>query len=199
VYADLAVELKAAVLSNTLRTALSTYVGNSAVAPNLALAGTPLEGYAGQAVGAANFPPGTVVVFLHTANNQLTVYVQGKTIPQLKGQCVKSLTELKRIAGLRVSKASASIMIPVDGTDLDILTGEESSWLRAFWQGLKEKLTSKVVPAAVSAVIAVIYFAPSETPVAAAIIALVATFVGVLAEAAHSAWTRQAWTWKESK
>ena len=198
-YADLAVELKTGVQSNTLKIALADYLTNSAVPANLALAGKPLAGYAGQAVGAANFPSGTVVVYLHIVSDEISIYVYGKSIPQLKDQCTKSLKQLKRISGVKISKASASIMIPINGTDVDILTGQEGSWFRAFWEALKDKATSKLIPAAVVVGLSLAYFVPTSPPVATSIIAIAATAVGVLAEAGYSAWSTESWTWKESK
>ncbi|WP_157382670.1 hypothetical protein [Burkholderia ubonensis] len=198
-YAELNVLLKSGVQPATISGPLATYFGNSQIAPSIALAGTPIAGYANLAVGAASFPSGAVVAYLCTANDEISVYVFGKTIPQLKEHCAKAVKQLKKMRGIKVAKASASVLVPINGTDTDILTGDERSWFSPFWDALLDKSISKLIAACVSSGLAVLIFTLTGTPAINGLIGLAATAIGVVFEAVHSAWRSESWSWKESQ
>jgi hypothetical protein len=90
-------------------------------------------------------------------------------------------------------------MIPISGTDVDILTGTKGSWINTFWASFKEKSVAKLVPSAVVASLAIYYFVPGTPAISSALIALVATLVGIVAEAVLASRATEAWNWKESK
>lgn len=198
-YAELNVSLKSPTESSTLSTALKHNLGRSAIPPQSAVASTPLVGYVQQVVGAASFPDGTVVIYFHLTLDEIMIYVLGKSIPQIKGRCAKVLKQLGDIASVRLKSASARIMIPISGTDVDIFTGAKVSWISTFWASFKEKLVAKVVPSAVIASIAIYYFVPGTPAISSAIIALIATLVGAVAEAVLASRGTETWNWKESK
>jgi len=199
VYAELNVELKSGVQPGNISRPLASHFGNSQISVDDALANTPIAGYANQGVGAASFPSGAVVVYLCIANDEISVYVYGKTIPQLKEQCNKAMKLLRKIKGVKVAVASASVLVPINGTDVDILTGEEVSWLVLFRDALLDKSISKLITAAVNSGLAVWFFTSTTTPAIGALIGLAATMVGVICEAIHSACGAESWCWKESK
>lgn len=198
-YAELRVVLKAGVQPEIIRGPLAKYFGQSRIEVVEALADTPIATYANQGVGAASFPSGAIVAFLCTANDEISVYVFGKSIPQLKDQCSKSLKPLRKIEGVKISSASASILVPLNGTDTDILTGVEISWWALFGDALLDKSISKLISAAATAALAVWLLNTTATPTISALIGLAATTISVLFEAIHSACGAESWCWKESK
>jgi hypothetical protein len=199
VYAELNISLKSPTDSDTLANALKHSLGLSAIAPQAAVVSTPLVGYVQQAVGAASFPDGTVVIYFHLTLDEIMIYVLGKSIPQIKGRCSKVLKQVADIVPVRLKGASARIMIPISGTDVDILTGAKASWLNAFWASFKEKSLGKLVPSVVVAALAIYYFVPGAPAISSAVIALVATLVGVVMEAVLAARGTEPWKWKESQ
>lgn len=198
-YAELNVALAAGVEPNTVRDALKRHFGSSTVEPNDALQGTPIAGYVAQAVGAAEFPNGIVVIYLCIARDEILVYVYGRTISKIKAHCAKAVKLIKKINGVKISTASASILIPVNGTDVDLLTGAEGSWFGAFWGALVDKIFSKFAAAAVNAGLAYIVFPSSSNPLLSALVGVGATAVGVVVEASYAAWLSESWSWKESQ
>lgn len=197
-YAELNVSFKSAVNSATISAELKAYLGNSAVPSPIAVAGTRLAAFVHNVVGAARFPDGVLIIYLHMPADEIVVHVEGISIPQIKSQCDKILKQLRNIKSMSIVTATARIMIPMNGTDEDILTGEGTTWRSAFWDSLKEKLVSKVIPPAMVAALAIYYFAQPNTPIVSAFIALAATTVGVLFEAALAARSIKTWKWKES-
>lgn len=198
-YAELNVSLAVAVEPKSIERSLATHFGNSAVDPALALVDKPIAGYVKQAVGAAKFPTGVEVIYLCTASDEILVHVYGKTIPKLKEHCSKAVKQLKKFGALKVVNATASILVPINGTDVDLLTGVEETWVGSFWDALVDKAVSKFVAAVINAGLAYRYFPVSSNPFLSALIGLGATAVGVVVEAAYAAWLSESWSWKESK
>ncbi len=198
-YAEVRVSLAKAVQSTSISTPLARHFGNSAITPALALANTPIAGYVNQAVGAAAFPPGVIVIYLCTASDEVLVHVYGKTIPQLKEHCAKAVKQLKKINAVKVANSTASILVPINGTDVDLLAGTEASWWDSFWHFLVDKMISKLVAAAINAALAYWYLPSSSSQFTSALIGLAATAISVLAEATHASWLSKSWSWKESK
>lgn len=198
-YAELNVSLAAAVQPASISQSLARHFGKSAIPPASALANTPISGYANQAVGAAAFPTGVVVIYLCTASDEVLVHVYGKTIPQLKEHCAKAVKQLKKIGAVKVANSNASILVPVNGTDIDLFTGKEDSWVGAFWDALVDKAISKLAAVGINAGLAYIYFPLSSNPLLSALIGLGATAVSVVVEAAYAAWLSESWSWKETK
>lgn len=199
VYAELNVSLKSPVVSTTLSYTLQANLGKSAIPAAAAVASTALVGYVHQVVGAAAFPDSTMVVYLHITADEIMVYVFGPSIPQIKQRCAWVLKQLERFPALSLGEASARILVPINGTDEALFTGKRVSWLKVFWDAIKEKSLTKIVPSAVGVALVIYNFVPSSAPVLSAIIGLVAAAIGAVAEALWSAWITESWKWKESK
>lgn len=198
-YAELNVSLAAAVQPASISSSLAKHFGKSAINPASALQNTPISGYVNQAVGAAAFPTGVIVVYLCTASDEVLVHVYGKTIPQLKEHCAKAVKQLNKISSVKVVNSNASILVPINGTDVDLLAGQEASFFKTFWDALVDKSISKLAAAAINAGLAYRYFPLSSNPLMSALIGLGATAIGVVVEAAYAAWLSESWSWKESK
>jgi hypothetical protein len=198
-YAELNLSLAAAVLPASISKSLASHFGKSAINPAFALANRPIAGYSNLAVGAAAFPTGVVVVYLCTASDEVLVHVYGKTIPQLKEHCAKAVKQLKKDKVVKITHSNASILVPINGTDVDLLAGIEKSWFGSFWDALIDKSISKLVTAVINAWLAYTYFQSLSTPLLSALIGVGATAIGVVIEAAYAAWLSESWCWKESK
>lgn len=156
--------------------------------------------YVSQAVGAAAFATGVVVVYLCMTGDEVLVLVYGSTIPQLKQHCAKALKVLESVPGLKVSSASASVLMANEaGTDVDLLSGERRGWWAAFQSTLLDKAISKLVAVAVNGGLAFMLFPALSTQVQSALIAMIATAIAVCIEAAYEAHSTESWRWKESK
>ncbi|MFJ5296712.1 hypothetical protein ACIQAL_09330 [Pseudomonas sp. NPDC088368] len=198
-YAELNVLLRSGVNSASIRQQLAKYLGNTAISANDAVENTSLAAYHGLVVGAAAFPSDSKVIYLCLVENEVQVYIFAKTISQIKEHCAKAVKQLKKMHGLEIKKSSATILIPDNGTDIDILIGDERGWFSTFTSALFERWFSKGLTAAVNATGAVIIFKAAENPAISAVIGLIATAVGIVFESLHSAWRVESWSWKESK
>ena len=198
-YAELNVLLKSGVNPASVKQQLSKYLGNTAIATDDAVEHTPIAAYHRLVVGAAAFPSDSKVIYLCLVENEVQVYIFAKTISQIKEHCAKAVKQLKKMHGLEIKKSSATIMIPDNGTDIDILIGDEKPWSSTFISALFERWISKGLTAAVNAGGAVFIFKIAENPAISAVIGLIATAVGIIFESIHSAWRAESWSWKESK
>ncbi|RYF45286.1 MAG: hypothetical protein EOO38_16285 [Cytophagaceae bacterium] len=221
-YAQLEIDLKCGIDKQLIANPLATHYGTSATPPGPILSALLLTAYAQQVVGSFALP-GVNVLYIYAARDELLVYVVGADLPVVKKQCVKAVERLRSISKVKTKKLGASVLIQVAGhADLDILTGAEVGWVKPFLDALLDRWFSKVVAALANAGGASWYFTAAAgataastslpaaaasaavvnvipSPVASAVIALLATVVAVLFEAIQSAWRTDAWSWKESK
>jgi hypothetical protein len=199
VYANLRIYLKSGVNRTDIKRQLSAYLNDTSLTPAEAVEGTDLTAYAKLVVGAARFPSDIKVIYLCLADDEIQISVYGKSIPQIKTHCSNSLKRIRKMSKIKISNVSASILISYDGTDIDILAGKETSWLKLFFSALADRWLSKGITALLNAGGAYLIFKSSENPTISAAIALVATAVGILFEAIHSASRAESWSWSESK
>lgn len=198
-YADLRVNLKWGVSPVEIKRQLASYLSEASITPAEAVTGTALANYAKLVVGAARFPSDIKVIYLCSVEDVIQVSVYGNSVPQLKMHCIEALKQLRKVRGVKVSKASASILIPDEGTDVDILSGQEAPRLKLFKDALVDRWVSKGITAVVNVTGALIIFKPTDNPALTAAIGLAATVVGIFFEAIHSTLRAESWSWKESK
>lgn len=197
-YAEISMSLKSAVSSGTLSSALKNSLGTSAIPAASAVASTPWASFEHQVVGAASFPNGTVVAYLHIEPlNDVLISVQGTSIRQIKETCTKVVKQVESFRFLSVGSVSARLMVPLNGSDTDILTGQKVSWLNVFWESCKQNFLVKLVPALASVGL-LIFFIPASPSIASAFIAVAATLVSIVADAAWASRKAESWKWQES-
>ncbi len=191
--------MKSSIDRTSITRKLSSLLDKASLTPAQAIEGTNLTDYANLIIGAAKFPPGIKVIYLYIADNEIQISIYGKSLAQIKIHCDSSLKRLKNINGIKTSSISASILITHEGTDIDILSGKETSCFQLFLITLSDRWASKGVAAAVNAGGAAIIFKSTENPALSAFIGLAATIVGIVFEAIHTAWRAESWSWSESK
>lgn len=194
--AELVISLKSAVSTMLLVRALREALGNSSISP-LTIAIDPLiYPYRKQVVAAAMYPDDARVLFLHTTANQMTIIIAGNSIGQLKKHCETVMIQLASLGLVRVTSASACLIISAEGQHLAILTGEQYLWIRELKAALRDKSVSKVLPSAITAGLAIYYFVPGSQAVTSGLIALAASCVGACAEAGLETYSPDIWKWK---
>lgn len=220
-YAQITVDLKDAVLLSNLSTQLSDHYKKSASDPVPILQELGLTDYLNQVAGAFSNPDAKVLYLLF-AEDEVLIYVVGRTVAQIKIQCARTVKRVRKISGLNVKSVEAKIFFKTDDLDVPVLSGKEVRWFQSFWTSLVEKWFAKVFAgvfnfagvfwyvsvalnspsssgATGSSQIGPVASASSISPITSAVIGLLATVVSVFFEAAYSTWRSNLWKWSESQ
>ncbi len=198
-YALVNMQLTPLARSELIHNHIKNHLGNSNITADKALVDKEMLTFKHLVISAAQYPPGLTVIYFQLTENEISVYIYGKTIHQIKNHCNKVFNQLKDCKDIKLNLTSASILIPINGLDTDILTGIKKSRFKIFTEELTEKFISKIISAILNSIIAIFIFSPTGTPAINAIIGLSATAVAVILEAIHSAFQTDPWDWKESK
>lgn len=212
-FAQITLELKNPIAKQNLLTSLNQKYPSAGVAALPFLTNLNLTSYQSMCV-AVYSRPGVDLVFLLTQPDEIYVYVMGNTVREIKSHCQKLISNFKTIAGAKMKDAQVRIFFKGAQFDIPVLKGERVGYFKPFWLALVDKWISKMLAALVTGGGALWYalFASQAattvsttpavsgiSPIATAIVGIVATAVSVFAEAIHAAWRADAWKWSETE
>ena len=196
-YGELTLTLKTSINRATAVAELSKMIGGNAVAVQFAVAGTPLVSVADLALCAEQVSTRANIVYFMAGPDTLVANIFAKSTSQIRTQCARISRQLPA-QGQKLERVSAAILVSVNGSDMDILSGEKVSIFSRWWEALKDRFIGKFVPALVTVSLASLLMAGTSA-LKSAEIGLVAAAAGALLDALVAALTAETWKWKEPK
>ncbi|MDQ0621612.1 hypothetical protein [Paraburkholderia graminis] len=196
-YAELTLILKVPIDRAEAVAMLTKIIGGNAVTVQSAVAGTPLMTVADLALCAEQVSTRANVVYFMAGPDTLVANVFAKSISQIRAQCTRISRQLSA-AGMKMKKVAAAILVSANGSDMDILSGEEVSLLSRWWEALRDRFIGKFVPALLTVSLAALFMAGTPA-LKSAEIGLVAAIIGAVIDAMSVAVVSETWKWKESK
>jgi uncharacterized MnhB-related membrane protein len=197
VYGELTLTLKTSIDRPKAVEALLKMIGGNVVPVQLAVAGTPLVGVGALALCAEQVSTRANIVYFMAGPDTLVANIFAKSTSQIRAQCSRISRQLS-LQGQQQKKVSAAILVTVNGSDMDILSGEKVSIFSRWWEALRDRFVGKFVPAVVTVSLASLLMAGTPA-LKSAEIGLVAAIVGALLDAVFAALATETWKWKESK
>lgn len=196
-YGELTLTLRAPIDRKTALAELSKMIGANAIAVEQAVSGTSLVSVSASALCAEQISNRANVVYFMLGSDTLVANIFAKSVSQIRAQCVRIARQLAT-QGQELDRVSASILVTLNGSDIDILSGEKMSTAARWWEALKDRFIGKFVPALVTVFFASILMAGTPALMSAEI-GLVAAVVGASLDALVAALSAENWKWKESK
>jgi hypothetical protein len=197
VYGELTLTLKKAIDRDTAIEALSKMIGGNAVTVQSVVAGTSLASVAALALCAEQVSTRANIIYFMAGPDTLVANIFAKSTSQIRTQFSRISRQLPA-QGQKLKKVNAAILVSVNGSDIDILSGEKVAFPWRWWEALKERFIGKFVPALVTVSLTALLMAGTPA-LKSAEIGLVAAMIGALLDAAIAALTGEPWKWKESK
>lgn len=195
-YGELTLTLKAPIDRASAIVALSKMIGGNSMSVQVAVSGTPLPNVAALALCAEQISTRANIVYFMAGPDMLVANIFAKSTSQIRAQSARIARQLPA-QGQKLKCVSAAILISIDGSDMEILSGEKVSFFGRWWEALKDRFIGKFVPAVLTVSLA--SFLLAGTPaLKSAEIALFAAIVGALLDAVLAALVAEPWKWRGS-
>jgi hypothetical protein len=172
-------------------------IGANTITVQLAVSGTSLVSVSTSALCAEQISNRANIVCFMLGTDTLVANIFAQSVSQIRAQCVRIARQLAA-QGQQLDRVSASILVTLNGSDIDIFSGEKVSTAARRWEALKDRFVGKFVPALVTVFFASLWMAGTPA-LKSAEIGLVAAVVGALLDALVAALSAGNWKWKESK
>ena len=195
-YAELKIILKNSITQQVAINRINEIIGKNGISIADAVKESPIEEVAAFALLAEKNPPRAIIVYLLRGNDTIVANILAKSLNQLREECTRISRQFPS-KELKVNKTSASILVEVNGTYSDILTGEAISFPKRWWEAMSDKFLTKFIPAIITAG-AASHFLANTAAFTSALIGVAAATAGALFEAVIVARAGTNWKWKES-
>jgi hypothetical protein len=196
-YAQLTLTLKQGIVVDHARSVVRRITNHNAISAYDALDGNPLQADSNRALGAEFVASQATVIYFMQGTDVVVATILAQSIPQLKNQCMRVSRQL-RGEGLRLEKSNATVLVSIDGTDIDILTGSEVRVHSRIREWVKEKFLDRFLPTLITVSLTAHFMAGTPAVISAAVASvsvLISAIWYLLAEAVEGSH----WDWRESK